>query len=402
MKVVQINAVYGCKSTGTIMRQLQDACLARGIDAFVTYSWADRPYTEIRNGYHIGNCLTEKVHAFLSRIAGKQGYFNRFTTWLFLRYLSRLEPDIVHLHNLHSNYIHLNSLLRFLGKNDIRTIITLHDCWFFTGGCFHYSSVNCQRWKYECGNCPKRRKDTPAYFVDASSSILQDRKKYLNSIPRLTIIGASKWVSEECGQSILKTRDIRFIHNGFDFSIFRPTESTWKKQLGIEGKYVILGPASKWYQEINHSTFDFFVQSMDESMVLVLFGGRPNHVPESKKVVHIDYIQNAYDMAAVYSMADIMVNCSREDTLSSLNIECQACGTPVVTYEATGNKETVDGVCSLAVESGNYEDLFFAMLTIREKGKGNLSSGCISWVNQEFSYCDFIDKYISLYEEGNK
>lgn len=399
MRIVQINAVYGCRSTGTIMRQLQDACFAQGIDAYVAYSWADRPSTEIRNGYRIGNSLTEKTHALLSRIAGRQGYFSHFTTWLFLRFISRLKPDVVHLHNLHSNFIQLNCLLRFLAKNNIRTIITLHDCWYYTGGCFHYSSVNCQKWKDKCGNCPKRIKDTPAYLVDASRSVLLDRKKYLNSIPRLTIIGASKWISEECRQSVIGIKDIRYIHNGFDFSVFQPKESSWRKKLGLEGKYIIIGPANKWYQKINQPTLNYFVRTMYDDMVLVLFGAIPNQSVESGRLMHIDYIESASEMAQLYSMADVMVNCSREDTLSSLNIECQACGTPVITYDATGNKETVDGKFSLSVTSGDFEDLFSAMLKVREIGKKNICNNCISWARQEFSYNDFIDSYISLYKE---
>ena len=98
-------------------------------------------------------------------------------------------------------------------------------------------------------------------------------------------------------------------------------------------------------------------------------------------------------------MADVMANCSREDTLSSLNLEAQACGTPVVTYEATGSKETVDGICGFAVETGNIHQLYSAVMSIREKGKSSFSVQCREFICKEFEKNKNYGKYMTLYRE---
>ncbi len=175
MKVVQINAIYGSKSTGTIVREIQQCCEANGIEGYVAYSIADRPDTKVLKGYRIGNHLTVKWHAFVSRIIGKQAYANRLSTWKFLKWLVKVNPDVVHLHNLHSNYIHMNMLLRYLAKHNIATVITMHDCWYYTGGCAHYTSVDCHRWQIGCGHCPIWN-HIPSYFFDNTKAVLQDRK----------------------------------------------------------------------------------------------------------------------------------------------------------------------------------------------------------------------------------
>ena len=64
MKVLQINAIYGSKSTGTIVREIQMYCEAHGIENYVAYSIADRPDIDIPRGYRIGIFLTAKWHAF--------------------------------------------------------------------------------------------------------------------------------------------------------------------------------------------------------------------------------------------------------------------------------------------------------------------------------------------------
>ena len=96
-------------------------------------------------------------------------------------------------------------------------------------------------------------------------------------------------------------------------------------------------------------------------------------------------------------MADVLVNCSREDTLSSLNLECQACGTPVVTYDATGSKETVDNQCGFAVQTGNCQALWEKVLEVRGAGKASLSRACREFVESRFEKSSNYMEYIDLF-----
>lgn len=397
MKVVQINAVYGKGSTGTIVRDIEHLCFDSGIECYVASP--DPKVREAKHGYVIGNTLDHKLHALLSRIHGKQAYFSHIPTRNLLRWMDGIKPDIVHLHNLHSNYIHLNMLLQYLAEKDIRTIITLHDCWFFTGGCSHYISIGCDKWLSTCSVCPRKNMDTPAYLSKKSSQMLADRKKCINAIPRVTIIGASEWIANECKRSVLSNCDIRYIHNGFNLDIFKPTESIIRKQHGLEGKYVILAPAGKWYLPVNKPTLDYFLANMADDMVLVLFGCSTFHDDLPDNVREIGYIKNPKEMAALYSMADIFVNCTREDTLPGVNLECQAAGTPVVSYDATGCKETVNGICGKSVSVGDYKALYKAVLEIRSIGKSAIQEQCIRWMRDNFEIKDAYKKYINLFLE---
>ena len=397
MKVVQINAIFGRKSTGTIVREIQSCCKANGIESYVAYSIADRPDREIPNGYRIGNKMTAKWHAFISRIIGKQAYANRFTTWQFLRWLDKLSPDIVHLHNLHNNYIHLNMLLRYLAKRDIATVVTMHDCWYYTGGCMHYTSIECSRWKFGCGHCPIW-KQTPSYCFDRTRSVLKDRKKYLKAIPRLILVGVSEWIANEARRSLLHEINTTHIHNGFDLDVFSPTPSDKRKELGVENKFVILGPATKWLLSINKSTLDLFVSRMTDEMVLILVGCTETNNKNLKNVIQLGYTNCPKEMAELYSMADVFVNCSREDTLSSLNLESQACGTPVVTYDSTGSKETVNGECGFTVLTGDCEMLWKKTMDIRKTGKNAFSEQCRRWIYSNFEKGKNYKKYVRLYQ----
>ena len=96
-----------------------------------------------------------------------------------------------------------------------------------------------------------------------------------------------------------------------------------------------------------------------------------------------------------------MANCTREESLSLLNVEVQACGTPVVTYSNTGVKETVDGICGFAVENGNPADMWNGVSRIRDNGKTFFSADCVAWAKKEFNKEDNYNKYIMLYKSIN-
>lgn len=398
MKVLQINAIYGSKSTGTIVREIRSYCDAHGIDNYVAYSLADRPQKDIPRSYRIGNMLTAKWHALMSRIFGKQAYFNRLTTWLFLRWVNRIQPDVVHLHNLHSNFIHLNMLLHYLAKHDIATVITMHDCWYFTGGCTHYTSSKCLRWQTDCGNCKCLNK-IPSWFFDTTSQVLKDRRKYLNAIPRIMLVGVSEWTANQARMSKIKKLEICHIYNGYDFTIFQPVESNLRDKLGINDKIVILGPANKWLLKINKPTLDYFINHMYPDMVLVLFGASDVSLNLGNQVLLLDYIKDPNEMAQLYSMSNVFVNCSREDTLSSINVESQACGTPVVTYDNTGLRETVDQMCGFAVRTGDEKALWEKTIRTIKTGKDSLADLCRKWAVSCFEKDSNYMKYLSLYDD---
>lgn len=397
MKVLQINAVYGVGSTGVIVRDIHELCLENGIESYVVYSTSNVPSESIINGYQIGNTLDKKLHALLCRINGKQAYFSKSATKKLIAYIKEIKPDVVHLHNLHSNFVHLNMLLDFLGKENIATVVTLHDCWFYTGGCFHYTSVGCNKWKNECGNCPKKKSDTPAYLFDRSAQILADRKRFFGNIKNLTAVGVSEWIKNEAQSTFLGEKKCVTVYNGVDTDFFKPTDSDLREKLGIKDKFVILAIANKWLLPVNAETLNTVTQGLDDDSVMVMIGcGESDRDKLPGNVIPMDFIRDRDLLCKVYSMADVFANCTREESFSLVNVEAQACGTPTVTYKNTGVQETVEPL--FAVEVGNAEEMLEAIKTVKAQGKVAYSAACREWVCSRFDKNENYLKYIELYK----
>ena len=75
---------------------------------------------------------------------------NVYKSYKDVKRILAAKPDIVHCHNLHSNYFDLSALV-YLSQH-VPTVITLHDAWLLTGHCAHF--FDCEKWKTGCGNCP--------------------------------------------------------------------------------------------------------------------------------------------------------------------------------------------------------------------------------------------------------
>lgn len=398
MKILQINATYGSGSTGTIVRDIQQCCEEQGIECHVAYASSHLPLKEIHRGCKVGNVASNKLHALLSRVNGQQGYFSFLPTLALLRYMRCLKPDVVHLHNMHSNYINLNMLLRYLAKHDIPTVVTLHDCWFYTGGCFHYAHAQCFKWQGRCGHCPKKRQDTPAYLFDRSAQILEDRYRYFGQIKNLTAVGVSEWITHEATKTVFSHAHATTIYNGVDMEVFKPTPSDMRERYGLEGKYVVLGPASKWLAEVNKDVFNTVVKGLGADAVLFLFGCSKKLPPLPPNVVTYGFTRSKEELAKVYSMADVFVNCTREESMSCINVEAQACGTPIITFANTGAAETVDGESGWRVETGNGEALLDAIKRMRKATCSENADKVRKWAKERFEKVTNYQMYIQLYK----
>lgn len=398
MRVLQINAVYGHGSTGVIVKDIFDLCSKSNIECYVA---SPDPSVQLcERGYKIGNKFDQKIHAILSRIGGKQAYFSAIPTINLCKYIDQISPGIVHLHNLHSNYIQMNYLLKHLASKKISVVITLHDCWFYTGGCFHYTTSQCMKWQTTCGNCPRRYEDFPAYLYDSSHRILQDRKKYFDMIDDLTITGVSSWITAEANKSVIANHHITTIRNAVDTALFSPCTSSMKKDLHLEGKFVILGPASKWLSEINRTFFLRFCEKLKDDEVLLLYGVDQviGNLPHNVRTY--GYTRDREQLVQLYSCADIFANVSREDSFSLINIEAQACGTPIVTFKSTGMVDTVDNRCSFSTPVDDVDMMYDKIQFCRLNNLSKFSEECRQYVianhNKDYVYQSYIDLYKSI------
>lgn len=398
MKIVQINAVYGTGSTGRTTQELHRALLRHGHESWAFCS--DIACLE-ENVLPVGTAFDHKRHAFFSRLWGLQGYFSSRSTGQLIDRLTAIGPDIVHLRNLHANFIDLPRLLDFLARKDIPTVLTLHDCWFFTGHCCHYTEDGCTKWETGCHDCPALQKYNRSWFFDRSEKVYRDKKRLFGRIPRLAVVGNSEWTAEQARRSLLKNaKIITRIYNWIDLDVFRPLEKTTvRKELKIDSeRFVILAAAQGWSEKKGLSVLLEIASRRPEWTVLLLgaddgVSGLPDNV------IRAGMVSDARDMARFYSAADAFVNTSLQETFGKVTAEALACGTPVVVNDATANPELVGDGCGYIVRNNDTTEYLHYLHEVQLRGKAFYSDKCLRFAETNFKMENNIGEYIDLYRK---
>ena len=398
MKIVQINAVYNIGSTGRTTAELHEALQKAGHESYVVYSQTS--INDVSNTYSMGSSTDRKVHGLLSRITGKQGYFSVNSTKKLLKLLDEIKPDVVHLRNLHGNYINLPMLLKYLAKKDIATVITLHDFWFITGKCVHYITEKCDKWQSQCDNCPNINNGNPSWLFDRTKKMHSDKKRLFGEIPRLAIIGVSQWVTDEAKKSpISETAITKRIYNWIDFNKFYPRDvEALKEEKGLKDKFTVLGVASGWVARKGLDNFITLAQEK-KNYNFILVGNMPANIELPENMTAVGSVSSVDTLAEYYSLADVFVTFSSAETFGKVSAEAMSCGTPVVCYNANACPEILGEDCGYSVEVDDISAVAAAVDKIYENGKEFYRDNCIKHARAMFEKSILIDEYVKLYSQ---
>lgn len=398
MKIVQINAVYGTGSTGRTTLELHRALRREGHESWVFCSDIACPD---ENVLPVGNAFDHKRHAFYSRLWGLQGYFSSRSTARLIEKLADIGPDIVHLRNLHANFIDLQQLLDYLARKDIPTVLTLHDCWFFTGHCCHYTEDGCSKWESQCHDCPALRKYNRSWFFDRSRKVYRDKKRFFGRISRLAVVGNSEWTTGQARRSLLKNaKIITRIYNWIDLDVFRPLErATVREELKIDSeRFVVLAAAQGWSEKKGLPVLLEIASRRPEWAVLLLGSiDEGSKLPDN--VIRAGTVSDTREMARFYSAADAFVNTSLQETFGKVTAEALACGTPVVVNDATANPELAGDGCGYVVKNNDAEGFVRSLEEIRTHGKAYYARRCRDFARANFDMHTNIRCYIDLYHK---
>lgn len=392
MKIVQINATASSGSTGKITLAVSKLLTEKGVENYILYSLGE---SKAPNAIRFMNSTEGKIQALSSRVFGHYGFTSKKATKRVIKALEKIEPDIVHLHNLHSHDLHLGLLFRYFKEKKIKLYWTFHDCWAFTAYCPYFDLAGCEKWKSSCQHCSQRKQFS--WFFDRSKALYQ-RKKELFSGLDLTIITPSAWLADLVSQSFLCDYPVRVINNGIDLDVFRPRESDFRQKHGLENKFVLLGVAFGWGKRKGLDVFRFLAEHLDDSFRIVLVGTNDDiDKTLPKSILSIHRTENQEELAAIYSAADLFVNPTREENYPTVNMESLACGTPVVTFRTGGSAEMLSDACGATVPRGDMEAMLERIMTIA-KDKPFTEEACLEKA-KDFDAMTRYREYVSLYEK---
>ncbi len=236
MTIAEINTVT-TGSTGRIMLDLAELARKEG---HVVYTYSSKmfvlrkrvEYQNIDHHYYYGSKVSTFIHKVLGQATGLNGFFSVFATLKLVRDLEKKRIDVLHIHNIHEFCINIPILFRFIKKNHINVVWTLHDCWPFTGHCPYFTMAGCEKWKTGCGRCPQTW-IYPRTAVDNTRFMWKKKKKWFTGVENMVLVTPSKWLAGLVSDSFLSVYPVKVINNGIDLDVFHPMHSGFRDTIGI-------------------------------------------------------------------------------------------------------------------------------------------------------------------------
>lgn len=396
MRIVQIN-ICDNGSTGKIMMDI----LSTIDDSVQKRAYVSKKYGNSPIVYQMHSNFDYKVHKFLSMYLGLDEWGSYFSTKKLIKELKKFKPDILHLHNIHSNSINFVLLFKYIKKYNIKTIWTLHDCWAFTGGCFYFDYNNCNKWKTQCNHCQYLKSAGMATNIDCTKKLYKLKKKAFTGVKDMTLVTPSKWLANLVGQSFLSEYPIKVINNGINLDNFYYQDNHTFDNIIDRNKRILLGVATPFNERKGYSDFIKLSQLIDNDKYQIVMVGLSESQIQSlpSNIVGIKRTDNQSQLAELYSIAYAFINLTYEDNFPTVNIEALACGTPVICYKTGGATEMLNSSNAIVIKKGNVDEIPKVLSDI-ERLKNNKES-FQKETKQLFSRERMTADYLNLYFEEN-
>lgn len=396
-RLLIISGAINFGAPGKIVEQIGLLAEKDGYEVLVAHSTRNENPSQLSH-IHITTFWQEIRHALGARLFDLHGLLSTRQTEILIDKIKAFDPDVIHLHNIHGYFLNFRVLFEYLKTIDIPIIWTLHDCWAFTGRCFHFEGIGCEKWKTECYDCKAEKGYTVSPFYDRSQQLYNLKKSLIPSVRNLTLVPVSEWLSKFLKDSFLKDCNVTVIQNGVDLNVFRPLNGDrLRVKHGLHSKFVILGVAAPWNKRKGLDDFFKLRELLSDDYAILLVGlsqKQVNHLP--KGIIGITRTESQSELAEYYSMSDVFCNLTYLDTFPTVNLEALACGTPIVTYRTGGSPEAVNESTGIIVPQGDISAIANTLNEIKSQARFK-AADCRRHAEMHFNKDTQFHKYIELY-----
>ncbi|MEA9568019.1 glycosyltransferase [Polynucleobacter sp. AP-Nickl1-40-C4] len=314
--------------------------------------------------------------------------------------INRYAVDIVSINWIGAGFLSIKEL----SKINKPVIFTLHDMWGFCGAEHLSAAGNKARWMNEYSAQSRGRSD---FGLDVDGWVWKTKKKYWKN--RFYIVAPSKWMSECANSSSLMAGwDITTIPNGLDLEVFKPEDrmdARARLSLPLNIPLVLFGAVNG--VELHYKGWDLLepailaLQKKNIQFEVVIFGQKESRkdILPGIKIHWFGEIRDDKVLASIYCAANVMVVPSRQESFCQTASEAQACGCPVVAFNATGLKDVVEhnitGYLAEPFKSTELAAGIEFVLGDKERAK-KLSSNARIRAELNWSYEIVAEKYLAL------
>jgi glycosyltransferase involved in cell wall biosynthesis len=362
MKVIQINVLCFTQSTGKIVKDIDATLTKEGVESLVFYG--RKPVFQNNKTYKFCTELESYFQSLLFRVGITLEYGGcNFATWRLIRRLKKENPDVVHLHCLNGSCVNIYQLLCFLGKNKIKTVVTHHAEFYYTGSCPH--AYECFGFADdECSKCPTPRVATRNRIGNRAHEAWRKMRDAFGTFDKnnLVFTAVSPWVKERSSLSpIVNKYPCEVVLNGVDIEVFnrKPISHIIRERINYSGKVLLFVASIFSPMDKEHIKGGAYIVELAKRMPQSQFIVVANYIRETKGLpsnIHIwGRASSQEELVKLYCSVDLTLIASRRETFCMVVAESLCCGTPVVGFNAGGPESIALKDYTKFVDYGNLD-----------------------------------------------
>ncbi len=389
--VIHISVSAGAETTGALALSLARHAAANGWKAVVAYGRAQAPAVPDVEFYHIGSLAEQASHLLKRRILGAAARGSRHATARLIKFLKKLNPDVVHLHNLHGYFLDVQMLLEYLAHSRAHVVFTLHDRWATTGRCA--IPGDCPALEAGCTACPCPDRYPATRRPGSEGTALQRKISTFSKLSNLTVVGVSDWISALARASHLGIHPVLTIPNGTAVPLTEP-------QLHREKKILLV--AHKWTREKGADRLRRLRQLLPQDIGMEIIGRNADSFITAGDCCgpcvihgHLPHAQVIKEM----EQAAALVILSRHESFSMTKIEALVQGTPVAALDCEGIREGVEDIPGVAIAE-DLETLVRKIITLVEETTDKDRNVIATVARNRFSIQTMSQRYLHLYTKN--
>jgi len=323
-----------------------------------------------------------------------------FPSFSWIKLINNSDADLIHLHWFQHEMLSISDIKKI--KKPL--IWTLHDMWAFCGA-EHVVYDN----RFQEGYSKKNRPNSEFGF-DLNKWVFKRKLKHW--VKPIHLIAPSHWMEQNIRKSFLmKNWPVHVIPNTLNLKIWKPIEKkTSRQQLALpqELNLILFGSASGTKE--HHKGYDLLelaIKKLNNSkelqnIGLVIFGqSKPkNPIKLNIPVFYLGYLNDDLLMKTAYSSSDLVVVPSRIESFCQVASEANACGVPVVAFNASGLKTTIlHKKTGYLAKPFDIDDFVSGITWVLKNNNPKLKNDCREFVIKRFDYDKVAKKHISVYKE---
>lgn len=393
MKIAQINSVYNQGSTGKIVKSIHDYLIENNYESKVFYGRGNK--VAENNVIRFSNKFSIYLDVLNTRLFNKHSEGNKKETYKLIEELKVYNPDIIHLHNIHGYYLNYEILFEYLRDTSIPVVWLMHDQWALSGNAAYFNEDLLDWENPNRLELKKLSKDYPSHIYFGINNIMNvyKNKKHIFNIDNLNIITPSKWLKDVFEESFFSNKNIQVINNGIDIESFKVNS---RKN---SDKIRLLGVSNVWDRRKGLLFFEKLAYDLDKKFEITIVGLSEKQQKKMPKNVRcISKTKSIKDLSKLYSEADVFINPTLQDNFPTVNLESQASGTPVITFNTGGSSESIiSDLTGQSVKKGDYEELLEAIKAWPKKNK-KIEKDCRS-NSLKYTNKNMVENYLKLYNK---